>query len=245
MKPIVSLVLPCLNESQAIPHVFPKLLASRPQIIEECRLGGLEIIVVNDGSTDDSLEKLYSYKNEIKIINHKNCLGYGRALKTGFASGSGSFLAFYDLDDTCQPLDLIPMIQLAVKENLSLVWGDRMALETEMPVVRWVGNSIYRWITCFLLKHKVNDCCSGFRLFHRRHLKHFSEDLPDDLNFTLAMTVSMLRQKESFKEIPIRYGRRLGPSKLSPLTHGPLFLATLLQYALSPRFSRKKLLNRA
>ena len=205
----------------------------------------LEIIVVNDGSTDDSLEKLFHYNQDIQIVSHEKCLGYGKALKTGFLKSSGDYLAFYDLDDTCQPLDLIPMLKTAVNENLSLVWGNRMALETEMPVVRWVGNTVYRLTASFLLRSHINDCCSGFRLFHRKHLDHFLNDLPDDLNFTLAMTVSMIRQGVKFKEIPIRYARRLGASKLNPLTHGPIFLMTLIQYAFSPKFSGKRMLKKA
>lgn len=237
----LSLILPCLNEATAIPRVLKKLLDSRKQILAETDLNELEIIVVNDGSTDDSLEHLQAFSAEISIVNHPKCLGYGTALKTGFDAATGNLIGFYDLDDTCQPLDIIPMIHALTKEGMGLVCGNRLQNDTQMPLSRWIGNNIYKTITAFLLNYPVGDCCSGYRVFHARYKMQFIDMLPDDLNFSLAMTISFLRQKQNYLEIPVRYRERLGPSKLNPFFHGPVFLATLLKFCLSPRYSSKEL----
>ncbi len=237
----LSLILPCLNEAAAIPHVLKKLLDSRRQIITEAELTDFEIIVVNDGSTDDSLERLQAFSEDIFIVSHKKCRGYGAALKTGFETASGNLIGFYDLDDTCQPLDIIPMIHALIKEGAGLVCGNRLQNGTQMPFTRWIGNTIYKSITGFLLNYSVGDCCSGYRVFHSKYKRQFIDVLPEDLNFSLAMTISFLRQKQSYLEVPIRYRERLGPSKLNPFFHGPIFLATLLKFCLSPRYSSKAL----
>lgn len=241
MSHSLSVILPCYNEAQAIPLVLKKLITSRKQIIKQCQLTDLEIIVVNDGSTDDSIEQLLSFEGEIQIVEHPQCQGYGRALKTGIQHAHGSLIAFYDLDDTCQPLDLIPMIKAAIVDKVDLVSGSRLSSDTEMPIVRWIGNWLYIKLTQLLLRHPIQDCCSGYRLF-RAHLKEpFMTTLPDDLNFTLAMTIAFIRGEGSFREIPIRYKERVGQSKLKPLIHGPLFLLTLLKYCLSPSYSKRVL----
>jgi len=237
----LSLILPCLNEAQAVPVVLQKLLQTKIQILATTKLTDIEIIVVDDGSTDSSVEELRKFGNQIQVISHGKCKGYGRALKTGFEASKHSLIAFYDLDDTCQPLDLIPMINAATKNDVGMVSGYRMAQNTQMPLVRFIGNTFYKNLTRALLKTSVGDCCSGFRLFHRRYKDQFIEILPDNLNFTLAMTIAFLRQKGTYLEVPIQYEERRGDSKLIPMIHGPLFLGTLLRYSLSPKFSYKRL----
>lgn len=235
----LSLILPCLNEAAAIPLVLKKLIDSRQRILSETDLNEIEIIVVNDGSTDDSLEQLQSFSSDIETISHEKCQGYGSALKTGFKFATGNLIAFYDLDDTCQPLDIIPMIHAVTRNSVGLVCGNRLQNDTQMPVTRWIGNTLYKSLTGFLLKYPVGDCCSGYRVFHSRYKQQFIDHLPGDLNFSLAMTISFLRQRQKYMEVPIRYRERLGPSKLNPFIHGPLFLVTLLKFCLSPRYSAK------
>lgn len=239
MQHKLSLILPCLNEAEAIPRVLKKLLDSREEILARSDVNELEVIVVNDGSTDDSLERLQAFSNDISIVSHARCEGYGTALKTGFEAATGDLLGFYDLDDTCQPLDIIPMLNALTRDNMGLVCGNRLQNDTQMPMTRWIGNTIYKSITGFLLNYPVGDCCSGYRVFHARYKRQFIEQLPEDLNFSLAMTISFLRQKQNYLEVPIRYRERLGPSKLNPFIHGPIFLATLLKFCLSPRYSAK------
>jgi glycosyltransferase involved in cell wall biosynthesis len=234
----LTVVLPCFNEAEAIPKVIGKLLNSKPDILATGLVDDLEVIVVNDGSTDGSKEVLAAFEPQIKVVDHPLCRGYGRALKTGFREATGSLIAFFDLDDTCQPIDLIPMIEAATKENVGMITGNRMGITTKMPKTRWVGNYLYQTLTRILLQKKVTDCCSGFRLFHARYKEDFIENLPEKLNFSLAMTISHLRRGETYREIPITYADRVGESKLSVFSDGPLFLSTLLHYSLSPKFSK-------
>ena len=129
MNSSLTVVLPCYNEAEAIPKVIGKLLKSKPDILATGLIDDLEVILVNDGSTDGSKEALQDFQPQIKVIDHPTCKGYGRALKTGFSQASGSLIAFFDLDDTCQPIDLIPMIEAATKENVGML----QAIEWVLP----------------------------------------------------------------------------------------------------------------
>lgn len=234
----LSVVLPCHNEESAIPIVLPKLLSMRSEILRQTGLSEIEIIAVNDGSTDQSEKLLLQYVDEISLLSFaKNC-GYGTALKEGFRQSKGDFIAFYDLDDTCQPEDLISMVNLLKEDRAGLVCGSRLNAHSKMPFLRYFGNWLYRRLTRLLLGIELNDCCTGMRVFRSEYRQMFCSHLPQDLNFSLAMTVLFLRQNGVYREIPIQYHRRLGDSKLSIFSDGPLFLWTLFKFSLLPFYKK-------
>jgi glycosyltransferase involved in cell wall biosynthesis len=234
----LSVVLPCHNEESAIPIVLPKLLSMRSEILRQTGLSEIEIIAVNDGSTDQSEKLLLQYVGEISLLSFaKNC-GYGTALKEGFRQSKGDFIAFYDLDDTCQPEDLISMVNLLIEDRAGMVCGSRLNAHSKMPFLRYFGNWLYRRLTGLLLGIELNDCCTGMRVFRSEYRQMFCSHLPQDLNFSLAMTVLFLRQNGVYREIPIQYHRRLGDSKLSIFSDGPLFLWTLFKFSLLPFYKK-------
>src|SRR5690606_9306701 len=97
VKKLISLVIPCYNESEAIPMVCPRLLETHHALKK--RGWELEVLVVDDGSSDDTLERLKAYPM-LRIISHSQNLGYGQALKTGFAQARGELVAMMDMDAT-------------------------------------------------------------------------------------------------------------------------------------------------
>lgn len=227
-----SLVLPCFNEANAIDSVIQKILETRRVALERGMFSSFEIIVVDDGSEDESLRKLESYSDQIRILKHKMNLGYGAALKTGFREAAGQLIGFLDLDDTCQPDDILHLVEDLKTRNLGLICGNRLTNQSQMPWERRLGNLLYQKMTRLLTRVNVNDCCSGFRIFNAKFREEFCENLPDDLNFSLAMTVSFLKNKGRYGERPIQYLERKGQSKLKIYKDGPVFLYTLLKYAL-------------
>lgn len=228
----LSVLLPCYNEAEAIPSVLTQLLADRKIILASTPVESIEIVVIDDGSTDQSLSLLSKYQSEIRILSFPENKGYGQALKVGFQEAKGDLIAFYDLDGTCQPQDLVGMIHLLSSENAGMVCGDRLHRTSEMPLLRKIGNWVYRTIGSFFLGQEISDCCTGMRLFRREYVPLFCHRLPDKLNFSLAMTLVFLKSGGKYLEYPIQYRDRLGSSKLIPLTDGPLFLWTLLRYCL-------------
>ena len=239
--PSLSIILPCHNEQDSISYVLDKLLSSKTWMLENTDIKSIEIIVVDDGSSDQSLSAINDYRNQIKLVQLSHNHGYGQALKAGFRVAKSSYLCFYDLDKTCSSDDIWPLFQAMIDSNSGMILGNRLSKSSQMPLQRYLGNRIYRDLTSLLVGKKISDCCTGFRIFHRRYLKLFCEPLPGNLNYSLAMTITFLRAGGVISEKPIFYGEREGKSKLNALVDGPRFLFTLLNYALSPKYSFGKL----
>lgn len=237
----LTVVLPCYNEENSIRPVFSALLAERTRLLKSKTFSDIEIIAINDGSSDESLQRLQEFSSDVRIFSHTANLGYGHALKKGFQQARSEWICFFDLDRTCSPSDIQPLFQKLNSDGSGMALGTRINKHSQMPLLRALGNRMYRSLTSFLLKQSVSDCCTGFRIFHRKYLPLFIEPLPDQLNYSLAMTIAYLRSGGQLTEKHISYGEREGRSKLNAMIDGPRFLATLLQYSLSPKFSEKKL----
>ncbi len=225
----VSLIFPCHNEEQAIPHVLPQALGIQRELLKTSEVKGFEIIVVDDGSQDDSLKKLKEFQKEIQIISLKKQKGYGQAIKKGIELAKGDWIAFLDLDGTCQISELKYFIKKAKKSGIPIVWGNRINRLSEMPLTRKVGNYFYSLLLLCLSFHFVADTCSGFRLFKRSALTQIQE-FPDDLSFSIAFTAHVIRYRKVFSLVNISYKKRIGESKLQFFKDGFVFLKTLVYY---------------
>ena len=225
----ISLIFPCHNEEQAIPQVIPKALKTKQALIEKKKIEKMEILVVNDASTDSSLLKLKKYEKEIKILSLQKQEGYGSALQKAFQHSQGDWLAFCDLDDTCDPQDLSLLIDLTKKKDLSIVWGNRLNKKSQIPFIRKLGNQLYQLVFLILSFKKISDPCSGFRLFKKSKFIPQLYSFPKDLSFSLAITSYCVRQKIPFQTIDISYANRLGQSKLKPFKDGWIFLAQIIK----------------
>ncbi|MCB0419422.1 MAG: glycosyltransferase family 2 protein [Bdellovibrionales bacterium] len=237
----LSIVLPCYNEETSIAPVFSSLLRERDRLLKSGIFKNIDIVVIDDGSTDQSLSQLRSFQSDVQIFPLDHNKGYGEALKTGFQKAKGDWICFFDLDNTCSPSDIAPLYQQMLTDGNFMGLGTRLNPSSKMPWVRFLGNHIYRNLVSLLLRQPIADCCTGFRIFHRRFLPLFLDPLPSQLNYSLAMTIAYLRLGERITERGIQYNERMGHSKLNALIDGPRFLLTLIHYALSPRFSKNRL----
>lgn len=222
-----SLVFPCYNEEESITFVLNKALKVKEQLESDNPPVQLEIIVVNDGSTDNSQKILDSYKDKIKILHFKKQRGYGAALKEGFLNSKGSFLSFCDLDSTCEPQDLKLLLKTVLKGNTPVVWGNRIHPQSSMPFIRKIGNRLFSLALYILSYRYIMDSCSGFRVFKKELLQENFFQFPDDLSFSLTLTAYFIREKIPFKELIISYNQRQGKSKLHSFKDGFLFLKTI------------------
>ena len=232
----ISFIFPCYNEEQAISKILPKIIKAKHKIIQRTDLQELEILIVNDGSQDKSLEQLEKYKSEIHIISLKNQKGYGSAIKKGIQQAKGNWIAFCDLDDTCQAQELELLIDLASRQALQAVWGNRLNKTSQMPFIRRLGNRLYQ-LVFFLLSFKfVPDPCSGFRLFKKSALTTQIDEFPQDLSFSIAFTAHCIRYKIPFSSVDISYKKRLGKSKLHFFKDGFIFFLNLIRFLFFKKF---------
>ena len=232
----LSLVFPCFNEEKAIDAVLPKALSLKKQLLKQNKLKKMEIIVVDDGSKDQSLNKINLYEKDIVILKLKEKKGYGFAIKSAFESSQADWMAFCDLDDSYEPKDLELLIDLLKKKNCPIVWGNRLNKNSQISLIRAGGNFLYQWLFWLLTFKKITDPCSGLRILKKERFWPDLKKLPDDLSFSLALSSYCLRFRIPFHSLDIHYNKRRGDSKLLVLKDGWRFLYQMIKYLFFKKF---------
>jgi glycosyltransferase involved in cell wall biosynthesis len=200
--------------------------AVRPAL-REVGVEHLEIIVVDDGSSDRTAEIAASYES-VRVLRHPENRGYGAAIKTGFLNARGHFLAFLDADGTYPPESFAPLCRAALEQQADVAVGSRRSgAESHMPPMRRIGNFIWSNLVSVIGNHRVDDPASGMRVIRRSALSRLYP-LPDGLNFTPVMSTRAVHEGLNVVEVPIAYSERLGRSKLSIVHDGTRFLTTIV-----------------
>jgi len=228
---VLSVVIPAYNEEKGICEIIERVLSIRDQLTK-AGVDDLELIVVDDGSRDRTAEIVGGIP-QVRLVCHPTNLGYGAALKTGFSRARGDLLGFLDADGTYPPEHFPDLCRVALAEHADLVIGSRMSgTESEMPLVRRLGNLIFANLLSLLGNQRVSDSASGMRVIRRKALP-LLYPLPDGLNFTPVMSTRALHEEISWREVPIPYQERVGRSKLNVVRDGLRFLQTIVWTALN------------
>jgi glycosyltransferase involved in cell wall biosynthesis len=220
----LTVVIPAYNEENGIKDIALRVLAIKPALAE-VGVEDLELIVVDDGSSDNTGEIAGSIQG-VRLITQEN-KGYGGALKKGFANAKGELIGFLDADGTYPP-EYFPKLCVAALDGADLVIGSRRAgEESHMPFTRRLGNFFFANLLSLVSRQKVSDSASGQRVF-RREIYERMLPLPDGLNLTPVQSARALHEEMTVVEVPITYSERLGRSKLSVVHDGRLFLESML-----------------
>jgi len=239
---LLTIVIPALNEEQAIGDTIERCLAARAGIIESGGVDGVEVIVVSDGSTDQT-ENIASQYEGVQVLIFEKNRGYGAAIKCGFEHGKGSLVGFLDADGTCDPRVFSSLCRAINEDGADLALGSRMGPGSKMPLIRRLGNLAFALMLGVLSKSKVDDSASGMRVIRRDRLVELYP-LPDGLDFTPAMSArALLEGKLKVVSIPMPYEERQGESKLSVIRDGIRFFDSIIRTALCHRPSRPLLLT--
>jgi len=231
----LSVVIPAYNEEEAIAAIIESCLAARDAIVGQTPVAQVEVIVVSDGSSDDTEQIARGYEPQIRVIAYPDNRGYGAALKTGFAAARGELVSFLDADGTCDPLYFVPLVNKLMEEDADIAIGSRMGPDSEMPAVRRLGNRIFRGIINWLGRAQITDAASGMRVIRAGRLPDIYP-LPDGLHFTPGMTCrAVLDLDLSIVEVPMAYKERVGRSKLNAFVDGLRFARAIGRIALTYR----------
>ena len=226
----LSVVIPAYNEEDGIAEISNRVLAVRDDL-KKAGVAELELIVVDDGSSDRTVEIAGSIAG-VRLIRHKKNRGYGGALKTGFGQSTGELIGFLDADGTYPP-EYFPQLCREALNGAELVIGSRMAgADSQMPKTRRLGNFFFANLLSLIGRQKVTDSASGMRVFHREILERIYP-LPDGLNLTPVMSTRAVHEQIKMAEVPIPYSERLGRSKLSVVHDGRVFLQSMVWTALT------------
>jgi glycosyltransferase involved in cell wall biosynthesis len=218
----VSIVIPVYNEENSIIQVLKHL----EQIMAQSNII-YELVVVNDGSSDNTKEKLAGVPVKIKLIEHEQNRGYGAALKTGIANSEHELIVITDADET-YPHERIPELINNI-EHYDMVVGARTGANVNIPTLRkfpkWVLNSLAN----YLCSEKIPDLNSGLRVIKKSIVNKFIYILPNGFSFTTTITLAMLTNDYRVKYLPIDYYARTGESKIKPFKDTLNFLQLIIR----------------
>lgn len=238
--PSLSIVIPALNEEEAIQSTVESCLAARDHICRRGAVRDVEVIIVNDGSSDRTgqiADALAAREPCVSVIHFGKNRGYGAALKQGFQQARGELVAFLDADGTCDPRYFADLCAALQEFRASIAVGSRMVPGNQMPIVRRIGNVLYALLLGALSGRAVTDTASGMRVLRRDALADLYP-LPDGLHFTPAMSARALLGQLRVVEVPMAYAERIGQSKLRVFRDGVRFLVAIFNALLLYRPSR-------
>jgi glycosyltransferase involved in cell wall biosynthesis len=230
-RPVISVVIPCLNEAAGVGRCVEKALRALRQI----RVPG-EVLVVDNGSTDASAE--IAARAGARIV-HERRRGYGAAYLRGFREASGKYLVMGDGDDSYDFLDIARFIAPLEDDGFDMVIGTRLKgtiLPGAMPWThRWIGNPILSGMLRLFFHTRISDSHCGMRSFTREayqkmHLR------TQGMEFASEIIVNALRENLKIHEVPITYHPREGISKLSGLRDAWRHIRFMLVYSPSYLF---------
>ncbi len=224
-----ALVIPALNEEQAIADTLRRALASKQKVLAQTPVTQMTIVFVNDGSTDRTQEEVdrEEFDSVVKVRFARN-RGYGAAIKAGWQAVDADLVGFMDADGTCDPDFCVQLISRLCDTGADAVLAGRLTPESQMPLVRKIGNILFARLLGLVSGKDLTDSASGFRVVRRSSLKLMSP-LPDGLHFTPAMScICLLDPRLRIEEVPMPYKERIGRSKLSVVKDGFRFLYIIL-----------------
>lgn len=214
----ISIVLPAKNESAAIGQTIAQ--------IQQLQLAH-EIIVVNDGSTDDTVQ--VAEKAGAKVITHPYSKGNGAAIKTGARTATGDIIIFMDADGQHDPQD-IPSLLEKIEQGYDLVVGARQK-GSQASVGRGVANALYNNLATYMTEQKVEDLTSGFRAVRADKFREFLYLLPNGFSYPTTSTMAFFRAGYSVTYVPIHAAKRIGKSHIQPLKDGIRFFLIIFKIA--------------
>jgi glycosyltransferase involved in cell wall biosynthesis len=211
----VSIVIPAMNEADSIAGVVSQLRGAGPWH---------EIIVVDDGSVDDTAAK--AHEAGAAVVRHPYNKGNGAAVKTGIRHATGEFILIIDADGQHPPEDAR---RIATRlGEFDLVIGARDAT-TQATAARRAGNALLNGLASYLTGRAIPDLTSGFRGARAECLREFIHLLPNGFSTPTTTTLAFIKAGYNVAFEPIHARQRTGQSKIRFARDGARFLLILLK----------------
>ncbi len=212
----ISIVLPAKNESAAIGATVKNIRTQYPQA---------EILVVNDGSTDDTA--VVAEQAGAIVVHHPYSKGNGAAIKTGARAAQGDVIVFMDADGQHDPSDISRLLE-AVSQGHDMVVGARQK-GSQASLGRGFANGLYNRLASWMTGHKVEDLNSGVRAVHAEKFAEFLYLLPNGFSYPTTSTMAFFRAGYSVAYVPIHAAKRIGKSHIRIFRDGTRFLLIIFK----------------
>lgn len=205
-----SIVIPARNESPALTRLLPDLRRRHPHC---------EIIVVNDGSTDDSAA--VAVQGGARVVTLPGSMGNGAAIKAGARAAAHATIVFMDGDGQHAAAD-VQRLLAALEGGYEMVVGARDSA-SQASVFRLLANRVYNTLASWITGQRIADLTSGFRAVHADQFREFLHLLPNGFSYPTTITMAFLRAGYPVCYIPITAAARVGKSHIRPLRDGVRF----------------------
>ena len=215
----MSIVIPAKNEGRNLAVLLPDLL----KLYKDA-----EIIVVNDGSTDDTLE--VCEQHGITCITQPYSKGNGAAVKAGARAASGTDIVFMDADLQHDPNDIEGLLE-KYRQGYDMVVGARH-FSSHANLGRGMANRMYNTLASWMVNRKVEDLTSGFRVVNADRFREFLHLLPNGFSYPTTSTMAFFRAGYSVAYHPIRASKRQQghqKSHIRPVRDGLRFLLIIFK----------------
>lgn len=216
---ILTVIIPAFNEQEGIGQTIMDLLP-------KAKVNKWEIIVINDGSTDNTLIELNKFGDEIKVISHVYNKGYGASLKTGITNSTTPLIAMYDADGQHKPSDLEMLF--SNMESFDMVIGAR-GKTSHQDWVRKPGKWVLVKVANLLTGRKIPDLNSGLRVIKRDIITRMLSLFPDGFSFSTTSTIAFMNMGYNVNYYPIQVSKRIGNSTVKQFKHGSNTILLMLR----------------
>ncbi len=224
----LTIIIPTYNEEKTIAEVARKVYAAEtPGFLKE-------IIVVNDGSTDGTMDTLrsLSLKLPFTLISHVRNRGKGAAIRTGIKRAKGHAILIQDADLELTPDDYVNLLEV-FSDEVPIVYGSRNLLlqnSKNRKIAYSLGGKTLTGIFNILYGTDITDINTAYKLFRSDIIKKISLD-GDGFEFCEEVTAKVTRRGYAIKEVPIRYfPRSFSEGKKLRLKDGAIGFWTILRY---------------
>jgi len=213
----VFVVIPAYNEEDSLEQVIASLRAIDGRLTQmRC---DLKIYVVDDGSTDATLEIAREHAD--RVVRHRVNRGLGAAIRSGLAAARNDhadIVVKFDADLQHDPNDIPALIEPILADEADLVYGNRFErISYRMPFIRRAGNIVFTRLMAWLTGWPVKDSQPGIFAAHRGYLERFY--IPGDYNYTQQVLLDAYHKGARFAHVPVAFRERTTGSSFVSLTY--------------------------
>ena len=215
----LTIIIPCYNEEPGIQETLDTLIPYSQKF-------NWKILVIDDGSIDNTSNILSKFSQRIQIITHPVNRGYGASLKTGLLSAKTNHIAFYDADGQHRPEDLQSMYDKI--SDYDMLIGKR-GKNSHQDIFRKPGKWVLSKVANYLTNRKIPDLNSGLRVIKREKIINLLHLFPDGFSFSTTSTIAFMYLSFKVDYLPIQVKKRKGNSTVKQLKHGSSTLLLILR----------------
>ena len=227
MEHLTSIIVPFYNEEKLLEQSVLDLL--REDFHKE-------IILVNDGSVDNSkiiaLNLEESYEN-ITLLDSKENIGKGHAVQLGFKKAAGDFIGIYDADQEYSSSDLKKLVDCIRTDDLDYICGSRFIGNRERSNIylrTYIANKFLSYLFSYVHKVKITDIATCLKIFKKEVIGEFNFE-KNDFSIEVELIARVASKTKKFKELPISYkGRSYQDGKKIKFIDGFKYIFAIFKY---------------